>query len=40
MSRAKSMAPAADPVATHATQANVFFGANDSRRPAGVALAP
>ena len=37
---AKSMATAADAVATHAPPPNVFFGANDSRRPAGVALAP
>ena len=37
---AKSMAPAADAVATHAPRTNLYYGANDSRRPAGVALAP
>jgi gamma-glutamyltranspeptidase/glutathione hydrolase len=31
---------AADSVATRATEPNMFFGANDPRRPAGVALAP
>ena len=36
----RSMAPAADTIATHPAPANVFFGANDSRRPAGVAMAP
>jgi gamma-glutamyltranspeptidase/glutathione hydrolase len=30
----------ADTVATHAPAPDVFYGANDSRRPAGVALAP
>jgi gamma-glutamyltranspeptidase / glutathione hydrolase len=30
----------ADTVATHAPGPDVFYGANDSRRPAGVALAP
>ncbi|WP_428538604.1 gamma-glutamyltransferase [Rhodopila sp.] len=36
----RSMASAADAVATHAAPPSVYFGANDSRRPAGVALAP
>jgi gamma-glutamyltranspeptidase/glutathione hydrolase len=36
----KSIALGADSVATHAPQPDVFYGANDSRRPAGVALAP
>lgn len=35
-----SSTPAADAIATHAPRPNVYFGANDSRRPAGVALAP
>jgi gamma-glutamyltranspeptidase/glutathione hydrolase len=30
----------ADSVATHAPAPDVFYGANDSRRPAGVAVAP
>jgi gamma-glutamyltranspeptidase/glutathione hydrolase len=30
----------ADTVATHAPVANIYYGANDARRPAGVALAP
>jgi gamma-glutamyltranspeptidase/glutathione hydrolase len=30
----------ADSIETHETGRNTFFGANDSRRPAGVALAP
>ena len=36
----RSADPAADTVATHAPRPNVYYGANDSRRPAGVALAP
>jgi gamma-glutamyltranspeptidase / glutathione hydrolase len=36
----KSMAVGADTVATHPPAPDVFYGANDSRRPAGVALAP
>ncbi|HEY0183609.1 MAG TPA: gamma-glutamyltransferase [Rhodopila sp.] len=36
----KSMALGADTVATHAPGPDVYYGANDSRRPAGVALAP
>jgi gamma-glutamyltranspeptidase/glutathione hydrolase len=37
---AKSTAAGADSVATHMPRADAFYGANDSRRPAGVALAP
>jgi gamma-glutamyltranspeptidase/glutathione hydrolase len=33
-------AAGADSVATHALRATAFYGANDSRRPAGVAIAP
>jgi gamma-glutamyltranspeptidase / glutathione hydrolase len=40
MASRKSMAAAADMVATHAPMANVYYGANDSRRPAGVTMAP
>jgi len=29
-----------DSLATHAPEPDVYFGANDSRRPAGIALAP
>ena len=36
----KSTPQATDTVATHASVPDVFYGANDSRRPAGVALAP
>ena len=36
----KSTAVGADSVATHAPEAEMFYGANDSRRPAGVAVAP
>lgn len=36
----KTMASAADSTATHAPEPGVFYGANDPRRPAGVALAP
>jgi gamma-glutamyltranspeptidase/glutathione hydrolase len=36
----KVMAQGADAVATHAPEPDVFYGANDSRRPAGVAVAP
>ena len=33
-------APAPDSVASHATLQNAYYGANDSRRAAGIALAP
>ena len=36
----QTSASAADSVASHAAAANSFDGANDSRRPAGIALAP
>jgi gamma-glutamyltranspeptidase/glutathione hydrolase len=37
---ARTGAHTADSVATHATAPADYFGANDPRRPAGVALAP
>ena len=40
MSRAGPADAAADSVATHPTTRNMFFGANDARRPGGAALAP
>jgi gamma-glutamyltranspeptidase/glutathione hydrolase len=36
----KFMSVGADTVATHAPMPDVYYGANDSRRPAGVAVAP
>jgi gamma-glutamyltranspeptidase/glutathione hydrolase len=40
MGRSQPAGAPADSVHTHATGQNTFFGANDSRRAAGVALAP
>jgi len=37
---ARSFPAPADAVATHAQQGGMFYGANDARRPAGIALAP
>lgn len=36
----RSSSPGMDAVATHRPRPDAFYGANDSRRPAGVALAP
>jgi gamma-glutamyltranspeptidase / glutathione hydrolase len=40
MTSARPTKAAADSVATHVAAPAVYFGANDSRRPAGIALAP
>jgi gamma-glutamyltranspeptidase/glutathione hydrolase len=40
MGRSKPMPVGADMVATHAPMPDGYYGANDSRRPAGVAMAP
>jgi gamma-glutamyltranspeptidase/glutathione hydrolase len=40
MNEPKFAAAGVDTVATHAPGPDVYYGANDSRRPAGVALAP
>jgi gamma-glutamyltranspeptidase/glutathione hydrolase len=39
-SKRSSSSSGADSVATHTPRPDEFYGANDSRRPAGVALAP
>jgi gamma-glutamyltranspeptidase/glutathione hydrolase len=40
LERSTSNASGADSVATHRPRSDAFYGANDSRRPGGVALAP
>ena len=40
METRRSSSPGMDAVATHLPRPDAYYGANDSRRPAGVALAP
>jgi gamma-glutamyltranspeptidase/glutathione hydrolase len=40
METKRSASPGMDAVATHGPRPEAYYGANDSRRPAGVALAP